>query len=114
MMQGWLAPIVRIREGPGETDQDGELIPGSGTVERSPLPGGLFSPGGSVLDVSRDNNAVTSTPAVYWPGLERVDVVSTDRLEIGGTVWYPQGMPAVWPKGVSLQLKAVEARTGGQ
>ena len=110
MKQEWLVPVERLRAGPGEVDQDGEPIPGSGTATVEALPDGLFNPGGSTIEMSPGVAAVQSTPSVYWPGLTAVDVTTSDKLRIRGTIWLPAGKPAVWPKGVVIMLKATEAK----
>lgn len=109
-MDEWLVPVVRLRESPPELDDYGDPIAGSGTVSSTPLADGLFAPGGTSEPVEPGATPVITQPTVYWPD-KHPDVLATDVLVVGGTKYTVEGKPADWPMGLSVTLKAVEAKT---
>lgn len=102
----WKARVVRRRRGasPGK-DRYGNPIPGEWAD--SPLPDGLFAPGGTREPAEPGVAAVISSPALYWPGA-RVDVTASDRLVVDGAEWQVDGRPAAYPLGTHVTLKGAE------
>lgn len=106
---GWFADVQRIRPSAPEEDQYGEPIPGSGSESVTPLPDALFAPGGSSEPVAAGESAVVVAPTAYWPSAYP-DILPTDQLRIGETVYEVEGEPSRWPKGLVVTLRAVKPK----
>ena len=110
MLSDYVVPVIRLRDSDPEKDQDGTVIPGSGTTVPTDLPPALFAPGNTSEPVAAGVSAVISQPTLYWRGNVAVDVIPTDRLTVSGTTYMVEGIPANWPLGTVVTLKAVQAK----
>lgn len=110
MLSSYAIPVTRLRDSEPQLDQDDQPIPGSGSTSAQPLPDALFAPGNTSEPVVAGTAAVISQPTLYWPSQTDLDIVATDRLVVGGTTYMVEGIPANWPLGTVVTLKAVQAK----
>lgn len=98
--------ITRLRATTGEDDY-GNTSSDWGTPDRLPIAGCSVQPAaGSELVDNRE--AITTLLIVYAP--ITADVIDTDRVEYGGTVYDIAGPVDVWEVGTPLDHKAIRLK----
>lgn len=107
-MLGTNAKVSRLRKVQSGVDAYGDPV---FTEIEEQLPRALFAPGGTVEPRASGREPVVSEPTLYWRG-QSPDVLSSDRLVVGGTIFEVQGEPAKWvgsrAGGLAVTLRVAE------
>lgn len=71
------------------------------------IPGAEFAPGASDEPLPVAANTVTTVGTIYLRGVTDTGILATDEVEVDGGRYVVDGVPAVWPLGTVVRVKAV-------